>query len=178
MLKGFFSSRLVSTVALLMVPLSACSNLKPTQTTQVDKARDARILTQPEEEVRLEGVQFKSDGATLRGNSKPILDAAAEILRSEPDNVVYVNVYCDRHDSKKATLQLAQQRADSVKAYLETQRIPSEQMIARGAKNSVASTDLSQTRKRTPRVELISFVNQAATTNLAYSSSVPSSSLN
>jgi outer membrane protein OmpA-like peptidoglycan-associated protein len=159
--KRFFGSNLVSTVALLMVPLSACSNLWRTGTAQVDSSRNSVMLTQPEETVRLEGVQFKAGGATPRRNSKAILDAAAEILASGSDNMVYADAYCGRHDGKKANPQLAQQRAENVKAYLVTQGIPSERMVARGfgVANSAAGSD-SRIYKQKSGVELIPFKNE------------------
>ena len=134
------------------------------------------MLTQTGETVRLEGVQFKAGGATLRSNSRAILDEAAEILTSEPDNLVYVDAYCDRHDGKKVNPQLAQQRAQNVKAYLVTRGIPSEHMIARvyEVRNSATGND-SRGSNHNSGVELIPFRNQAATTTLAYSLSDPRS---
>jgi len=154
-------------VAVLLISLSACVAIRPLQTAQFGNGRDA----QPGEKVRLEGLRFKAEGARLRSNSKPILDAAAESLKSEPDNFVYVDAYCDRHDSKRANQQLARQRAENVKAYLATQGIPFEHMIARGfgVKNPAAGNYSSKTYKYSSRVELIPVTNQAVTTNLAYS---------
>jgi outer membrane protein OmpA-like peptidoglycan-associated protein len=90
---------------------------------------------------------------------------------------VYVDAYCERTRCKKANLRLAQQRAESVKAYLEAQGIPSERMIARGfgAENFAASNDSPRPRERNSRVELIPFTDHTASTNLAYSPSVPGS---
>jgi outer membrane protein OmpA-like peptidoglycan-associated protein len=89
------------------------------------------MLTQPEETVRLEGVQFEGGGATLRRNSKAILGA---LLKSASGsyNMVYVDAYCGRHDGKIANPRLAHQRAENVKAYLMTQGIPYEHMVTRG----------------------------------------------
>jgi OmpA-OmpF porin, OOP family len=130
-----------------------------------------------QEKVQLEGLGFKADGVSLRRNSKPVLDAAAEILRSEPDKKIYVDAYCDCPSGKKATLRLAQQRADIVKSYLETQGISSERMIARGcrAKSFSAANISPLTREQTSRVELIPFATHPAPTDLAYSVLRPAS---
>jgi outer membrane protein OmpA-like peptidoglycan-associated protein len=78
-------------------------------------------------------------------------------LKSEPVKKVFVDVYCDRPGGKKENLRLAQRRAESVKAYLEAQGIPSELMIARGfaAENFTASNHYPRNSKQNSRVELI-----------------------
>ena len=168
----FLSARnlVLGAVAILLIPFSGCADMQPVQTAQIGNALDAGIPSQPAEKVRLEGLRFKAVGAGLRADSKPVLDAAAQILRSEPDNLVYVDVYCDRRDSKHANLQLAQQRAENVKAYLEAQGVPSERMIARGfgTENSASSRYSSQTHRQTSRVELIPLADQTVPTNLVY----------
>jgi|HubBroStandDraft_6_1064221.scaffolds.fasta_scaffold68792_5 outer membrane protein OmpA-like peptidoglycan-associated protein len=169
----FLSARnlVLGAVAILLIPFSGCADMQPVQTAQIGNALDAGIPSQPAEKVRLEGLRFKAVGAGLRADSKPVLDAAAQILRSEPDNLVYVDVYCDRRDSKHANLQLAQQRAEYIKSYLEGQGVPSGQMIARGfgVENSADHGGSSQTHKRNSRIELISLVNRPVPTNLTYS---------
>ncbi|WP_304821816.1 OmpA family protein [Candidatus Binatus sp.] len=131
------------------------------QTAQVGNAPEAGIAAHPDEKIRLEGLRFKADGASLRPNSKPVLDAAVEILKSEPNKKVYVDAYCEPSGGKEANLRLSQKRAENVKAYLETQGIASDRLIPRGfgAENFVASNDSPQTRKQNRRIELIPFTN-------------------
>ncbi len=129
--------------------------------------------TQPLEKVRLEGLRFKSNGASLRSGSKPILDAAVEVLEKEPDNQVFVDAYYNRAHSAKADQELAQKRAENVKAYLEARGIPPERLIARGFTDASVTTSSNEPRsdRQISRVELITFPNEAAApTNFADSS--------
>jgi outer membrane protein OmpA-like peptidoglycan-associated protein len=131
---SFTRTATLGAIAIVLILLSTWLEARDwsVQTAQVSSGRDLGIPAQPEEKVRLEGLRFSNDGASLRRNSRAILDAAAEILKGEPGKTVYVDAYCDRTRSRKANLRLAQQRAESVKAYLEAQGIPSECMIAHG----------------------------------------------
>jgi len=167
--KIYFTRNFVlGAIVILLLPLSAClqSREGSGQPVQVGNNQDVGITAIPVDKVRLEGLRFNVKGASLRSNSEPILDAAADILKSEPDKKVYVDVYNERHGSKNANLRLAKQRAENVKAYLEMQGIPSERMIARGF--GATAGDSSQTHKQNSKVELIPFGNQNAPTNLAY----------
>jgi outer membrane protein OmpA-like peptidoglycan-associated protein len=84
----------LSAVTILSVCLSGC--LAYQNDTMQSSPIDAENLPQLSEKVRLEGLRFKPDSARVRGDSKPILDAAAELLRREPDKRVYVDAYCDQ----------------------------------------------------------------------------------
>jgi outer membrane protein OmpA-like peptidoglycan-associated protein len=169
----FTKNLLLTASVILLLPFSACleSQHGSVQPVQVGETHEAGISAQPEEKIRLEGMRFTADGASLRSNSKPVLMAAADILKSEPSKTVYVDVYCDRRGSKRANLRLAQERAENVKAYLEAQGIPSERMIARGfgAENSANSNHFSKTNPQNSRVELIPLADQTVPTNLVYS---------
>jgi len=150
-------SATLGAIAMLLIPLSACQESRDAtvQTAQVGSG----IEVATGEKIRLEGVRFKSDGTSIRPASKPILDAAAEILKSEPDKAVYVDAYTDPTGGKETNLRLSQQRAENVKAYLETKGIPSDRLIPRGfgAEDSIASNDTPETRKQNRRVELVPF---------------------
>jgi outer membrane protein OmpA-like peptidoglycan-associated protein len=165
-----FTGRLtLGAIAILFIPLSGCLQGREdsVRAAQVGDGPHERILAQ--EKVQLEGLRFKPDGGTLRRNSRAVLDAAAEILRSEPDKKVYVDAYCDQANSKIVNLRLAQQRAETVKAYLEAQGISSDRMIARGFGAEQASNDSPHIRKQNSTVELIPFSSYPASRNLAYS---------
>ena len=152
-------SAALGAIAMILIPLSACQESRDAnvQSAQVGSGSETAIATQSGERIRLEGVRYKADGASIRPASKPILDAAAEILKTEPDKKVYVDAYTDPIGGKEANLRLSQQRAENVKAYLETQGISSDRMIPRGfgAENFVASNDTPETRKQNRRVELV-----------------------
>lgn len=69
--------------------------------------------------IRLEGLQFNRDGSVVRRTSDPILDSAADILKSQPDTKVYVDSCCDPTGSSDVNLRLSGNRATAVAANLE-----------------------------------------------------------
>lgn len=131
---SFTRSAALCAIAILLIPLSSCqaSREGSVQAAQFGSTPHAEIFVQPDEVIRLEGLRFKGGGASLRRNSRAILDAAADILKSEPGKKVYIDAHFDRTGDKRESLQLEQRRAENVKAYLEAQGIPSERMITRG----------------------------------------------
>ena len=163
-------------ISILLLSLSACAGYQSgaAKTTQVDSAP----LPQLGERVRLEGLRFKPDSAKMRADSKPILDAAAELLKSEPDKKVYVDAYCDQLGIKKADRRLAKRRAESVKSSLEARGIASDRMIARGfaSEHPGSRVHSSQVFCGNSKVELIPFANAPNSTNFASSLS-PTSEL-
>jgi hypothetical protein len=163
-------------ISILLLSLSACAAYQSgaAKMAQVDSAP----LPQLGERVRLEGVRFKPDSAKMRADSKPVLDAAARLLKSEPDKKLYVDAYCDQLGIKKADRPLAKRRAESVKSSLEARGIASDRMIARGfaSEHSGSRVHSSQVFCGNSKVELIPFANAPNSTNFASSLS-PTSEL-
>jgi outer membrane protein OmpA-like peptidoglycan-associated protein len=163
-------------ISILLLSLSACAAYQSSaaKMAQVDSAP----LPQLGERVRLEGVRFKPDSAKMRADSKPVLDAAAQLLKSEPDKKLYVDAYCDQLGIKKADRRLAKRRAESVKSSLEARGIASDRMIARGfaSEHSGSRVHSSQVFCGNSKVELIPFANAPNSTNFASSLS-PTSEL-
>jgi hypothetical protein len=71
----FTRSAALGLIVAVLIPLSACQGARgwSVQTAWVDNGSDLGVSPQPEEKVRLEGLRFQADGASLRRNSKPIL---------------------------------------------------------------------------------------------------------
>ena len=157
------------TIAILLLSLSACAAYQSGAAKMAQG--DGAPLPQLGERVRLKGLRFKPDSAKMRADSKPILDAAAELLKSEPDTKIYVDAYCDQLGIKKADRRLAKQRAESVKSSLEARGIASERMIARGfaSEHPGPRVHSSQIFNRNSKVELIPFANAPESTNFAAS---------
>jgi outer membrane protein OmpA-like peptidoglycan-associated protein len=110
----------------------------------------------PREKVVLRGVHFAFNKAIIRPEDMPVLDEAAETLRSKPDVKLDVNGYCDAIGSEKYNLRLSQRRADAVATYLEGKGISADRLIPQGfgKTNFVASNDTSEGRAQNRRVEL------------------------
>jgi outer membrane protein OmpA-like peptidoglycan-associated protein len=169
---SFIKSLTLASIAILFAGCVA-SQEKSTELPQIGNY-DGAIPLQQVQTVRLEGLRFHDGSASLRSDSRPILDAAAQVLKSQPTELVYVDAYCTRPGGLKANVRLARHRAQSVKAYLETQGIPAKRMVARGFEGTTSSID--STARQNSRVELIQFTNRPST-NLA-SSGLQARSLN
>jgi len=159
-------------IALTILALSACadSQNEDMRLPEVASSADA-AAAQPDGRVRLEGLRFKSDSASLRSDSKPILDEAAEILRQEPDGQVYVDAYYNRFAHIRANQQLAQRRAEKVKECLATRGVAATRMIARGfAMENPANNGALGVSRRNSTVDLVTFPAVAPpAANFAYS---------
>lgn len=156
-------------IAVLLISvwfISACRGSRTTaasiQTTQIGSASSTPAQIAPREKIILRGVQFKRDGSGISPGSQPILDLAAELLKSQPDMKVYVDTYCDPIGGKQLNLLLSQQRAAAVTTYLEGKGIASDRLIPRGfgATNFVASNLTADGRAQNRRVELVPITDQ------------------
>jgi outer membrane protein OmpA-like peptidoglycan-associated protein len=167
--------RNLGAVSIVLITLSGCA---ASQNDSVQKAQYGAPLQPLGERVQLEGLRFRPDSPKMRSDSKPILDAAAELLKSEPHTKVYVDAYCDRLGTERADRRLAKRRAESVKSSLEARGIPPERMIPRGfaSEHSVSPSRSSQIFNRNSKVELIPFTSAQAPTYFASSLSETSKS--
>lgn len=144
-------------VAILALPLgllSGCTQPTPSDTTMPE----TRIVAaQPApEKVDLRGITFERNGK-IDPSSKPVLDAAAQLLKSETDAKVYINAYCDPTGGPQLNQHLSEERAAAVKAYLIKDGIERDRLIAqgRGATDFVASNATPSGRHQNRRIELV-----------------------
>jgi len=109
------------------------------------------------QKVVLRGVHFAFNKATIRSEDMPVLDEAADSLRSSPNTRVNVNGYCDAIGSEQYNMRLSQRRAEAVATYLEGKGIAGDRLVAQGfgKTNFVASNDTAEGRAQNRRVELI-----------------------
>jgi OOP family OmpA-OmpF porin len=124
--------------------------------TQVD-ARGCPVLFEAEgTALVLEGVTFETSSANLAGESRAILDRVAESLRANPEVRVRVEGHTDNTGSRAFNVQLSQQRAESVVAYLVSQGVSAGQLEARGVgpDEPIADNGTREGRARNRRVEL------------------------
>jgi outer membrane protein OmpA-like peptidoglycan-associated protein len=159
-------------IACLLLALSACSesqneNLQLAKVTSVPDASSER----PVERVHLQGLRFKSNSTGLRSGSEAILDEAVGILQQEPDERVDVDAYYSREGHTKADQELAQQRANAVKAYFAAHGIASARIVARGfgGQDPSIKNGVSGERRQISSVEVLAFTSDGMpATNLAY----------
>lgn len=105
--------------------------------------------------VRLEGVNFELNSATLTADAREILLRVADALRGEPSLRAEIAGHTDSSGSDEYNLRLSQQRAESVQAFLVSQGIDRSRLVARGYGESrpVADNTSAAGRERNRRVE-------------------------
>lgn len=106
----------------------------------------------------LERVYFEGNTATLQRRSLPLLDNVVRVLQSHPElRRIRVEGHTDDRDSAEANLQLSQSRAESVRAYLESQGVAPARLEARGfgQEQPIESNTTTLGRAANRRIELV-----------------------
>jgi OOP family OmpA-OmpF porin len=105
--------------------------------------------------VRLEGVNFLLNSATLTADATDILLRVADALRGEPTLRAEIAGHSDSSGADDYNLRLSQQRAESVQQFLVNQGIDRSRLVARGYGESRPLTDNGSEagRERNRRVE-------------------------
>jgi OmpA-OmpF porin, OOP family len=106
--------------------------------------------------ITLRGVTFEFAKATLRPDSRALLDSAAETLRRYPGMQVEVAGHTDNVGSDAYNQELSERRAHAVRAHLIGAGIPAGDVTAAGYGEAepVAPNDTDEGRELNRRVEL------------------------
>lgn len=106
--------------------------------------------------VRLYGILFDVDSATIREQSLPILEEVVQMLRAEPSWRLVIEGHTDAVGSESHNEALSQNRAESVRAYLVAQGIEDTRLRAVGFGESrpIADNATELSRAQNRRVEL------------------------
>ncbi len=106
--------------------------------------------------VEIEGVNFELQSFELTKDSKRILNEAALVINANPELRIEVQAHTDSKGSEKYNLKLSEQRAASVKKYLVSQGVDSNQLESKGYGESqpVADNKTEEERAKNRRVEL------------------------
>lgn len=157
----------IAGLAFVMAPAfltAGCSQSGRSSAVVSNAATEATAPTQ--EKISVRGLEFGHDGQ-LVARSKPVLDAAAELIKTQPDAEVYVNAYCDPTGGSKLNQQISNERAQAVRAYLEKDGIAPQRLIARGfgATEFVANNASASGRLQNRRIELVLVRNEHIAAN-------------
>jgi len=107
--------------------------------------------------VRLYGILFDLDSATIRPESKPVLDEVLGVLKEQPGWRLTIEGHTDSSGGEAHNLKLSQSRAESVKAYLVAGGIDGSRLTTTGfgASKPVADNATELGRAQNRRVELV-----------------------
>jgi outer membrane protein OmpA-like peptidoglycan-associated protein len=108
--------------------------------------------------VALYGLQFDTDKAELRNDSKPSLIQIAKLLSQNPKLNVFVVGHSDNQGSYAHNLELSQKRSEAIVLALTTEfKIAPGRLMAKGVASvsPIASNDSEAGRAKNRRVELV-----------------------
>jgi outer membrane protein OmpA-like peptidoglycan-associated protein len=106
---------------------------------------------------RLYGINFDTDSANIRAESKPTLDKVVAVLKSQPDWKLTVEGHTDSSGGDAHNQELSQKRAEAVRDYLVSGGIVADRVTPKGmaATVPVGSNDTPIGRAQNRRVELV-----------------------
>lgn len=112
----------------------------------------------------LEGILFNFDKATVRAESYPKLDQAAEIVKSSNGGTFLITGHTDKKGSDSYNLNLSRRRAASVVAELEKRGVSGDQLKSTGVgeRDAVVPETASNEERLKDRKVVVEAVNGAA----------------
>jgi outer membrane protein OmpA-like peptidoglycan-associated protein len=109
------------------------------------------------EKVPLNNIFFEYAKATLRSESFPELDRIAETLKSNVSLTIEIQGHTDNVGSNESNLKLSQDRAESVRSYLLSKKLPANRVtsLGFGETRPIASNDTEEGKSQNRRVEFV-----------------------
>lgn len=106
---------------------------------------------------RLDGVNFDFNSATIRSESKPLLDQVAALLKAHPDWSITLEGHTDNVGTAAFNQDLSARRAAAVKDYLVSAGVPLDRLksVGFGFDKPVASNAGEGGRAQNRRVEIV-----------------------
>lgn len=110
-----------------------------------------------------EKIRFKTSSPVLLPESERLLDHVAVLLFDHPElQRIRIDGHTDSQGKDAANLKLSQQRAESVRAYLEKAGVEPKRMTAKGFGETkpIADNDTPEGREQNRRVEITILVRR------------------
>ena len=101
-------------------------------------------------------IQFKSNKAELTPQSQKKLDEVADIMQQNPELKLSISAHTSTGGNDEANMKISQDRADAVKAYLESKGIASDRLQAQGfgSTQPISSGKTAAEKAKNKRIEL------------------------
>jgi outer membrane protein OmpA-like peptidoglycan-associated protein len=96
------------------------------------------------ERVVLHGVRFRARSDKIDKSSVPVLDYAAQIIKRNPESLIYVKVRSDRGTSQEYTgrnSELTNRRTQAVASYFEQRGVSANRLILLGSGSASRTSD-------------------------------------
>ncbi|MEW6470000.1 MAG: OmpA family protein [Bacteroidota bacterium] len=94
--------------------------------------QDFKLKPIPKGDIVIPGIEYDYDKATLRPESKKILDDLVDFLNLNDNIVIEISSHTDSRGSDEYNMKLSQERAKSVVDYLISKGIDPKRMVAQG----------------------------------------------
>ncbi len=109
------------------------------------------------ERVPLNNIFFEYAKATLQKESFPELDRIAETLKENINLTIEIQGHTDNVGSNESNLKLSQDRAESVRSYLLSKKIPTNRVtsVGFGETRPIATNDTEEGKAQNRRVEFV-----------------------
>ena len=109
------------------------------------------------EKVPLNNIFFEYAKATLRSESFPELDRIAETLKLNVNLTIEIQGHTDNVGSNEANLKLSEDRAESVRSYLLSKKLPTNRVtsVGFGETRPIAGNDTEEGKAQNRRVEFV-----------------------
>ncbi len=116
----------------------------------------SEFIPEPEKPVILYGINFETNKATLKPDSKTLLEQVAASLKERPDVKVEIGGHADSRGSDQHNMTLSQARAESVRDFLISLGVPAAQLTAMGYGETlpIGDNNTEEGRAKNRRVEL------------------------
>ena len=132
--------------------VGSCPHWKPSTGVQKQMAEDLARFGR----TRVYGINFDTDSAVIRAESKAVLDRIVTLLKADGSLKITVEGHTDNTGSLARNKALSQERADAVKAYLVKGGVDGARLrsVGYGSEKPVGNNGTAAGRAQNRRVEL------------------------
>ena len=106
------------------------------------------------ERIVLHGVRFQAQSSRIDKSSVPVLDYAVQIIKRNPESLIYVKVWSDQGTSQEyagSNSKLTNRRTQAVASYFERRGISGNRLILLGSGSASHTSDQGADKAQSPK---------------------------